>query len=122
LSISDWFRRSFRKRQEPRIEFLHEQDGAFELEVKASLLPLLQQHDGIQRAYLAKIGFQPRDRASVALCLAGPDRGSEALVRAVANVFKGIAPPDLFLDVLFLAPEQEDDLRRVCSPFLDRAT
>ncbi|HEX9483565.1 MAG TPA: enhanced serine sensitivity protein SseB C-terminal domain-containing protein [Gemmatimonadaceae bacterium] len=122
MGFRDWFRRSPPSRTEPRIEFVGEQDGEGERRLKAELLPLLAQYAEIERAYLARIGFQPGDASSVALCLITRHGDNQALVRRIDEVFKRLVPANVFLDVAFLTALQEEDVNRVCRPFYHRAT
>ena len=122
MSILSWFRRKASWRRESRIEFLREQDGEFERSVKEALVPLLRGRDDVARAYLACVGFQPTSAPSVALCIAGKVENPGAIAAAVGNLFKTLASRDIFLDVLFVRPDQEADLRRVCSAFYERTT
>ena len=122
MGFRDFFRRRFDVRREHRLEFLHEQDGEQERRVKNALEPLLIDTRTIARAYLARVGFEPGAAPSVALCLVSDIGDDTALVRRVSEVFRPLAPPNVFLDVVFLTAAQEEDLRRVCPPFHSRAT
>ena len=115
-----WFREPPPARTESRVEFVGEQDGPNERLLKERLGPVLREASHIQRAYLARIGFQPSDSPSVALCLVSSTGDDIDLVKHVDDVFKTIAPRNVFLDVAFLTAKQEEDVARVCSPFYRR--
>ena len=120
MGLRDFFRRTPPARQEPRIEFVGEQDGENERRLKSQLAPVLQQHADVERAYLARVGFQPTDRPSVVLCLATSAGENLKVLRQIEEVFRTIAPANVFLDVAFLTAAQEEDVSRVCPPFYRR--
>jgi hypothetical protein len=121
VGLRDFLRRHIvRVRREPRVEFLGEQDGAPERELKTALVPLLSSRPAIHRAYLARVGFQPAAATSIALCLDGADSDS-TLIPAIHAQFRVIFSADAFVDILFLSRDQSLDVARVCSPFYSRA-
>ena len=91
----------------PDIQFLGEQDGKPERELKTSLSKLLEGWTGVDRAYLATIRNPKSNQDSVALCLvtnAGPD---QALVGAVRGIFATQFRDGTALDIAFLKGDQE---------------
>jgi hypothetical protein len=74
----------------------------------------------IQRAYLAKVGFQPQNETSVALCLVSTRPDDQSVVMRVGEIFKRRFAQEVARDILFLTAEQEADIARVCSPFYNR--
>ena len=120
--FADLFRKKVLPLNPKRIEFLYEQDGEFERELKARLTPVLGQHDSIRRAYLARVGYQPQETPMVALCLRTTEDAPRILADRLGAVFRPMAPPNLSLDILFMDEAQELDLRRVAAPFYTRAT
>ena len=114
-------RRTPKARRELRVEFLGEQDGVAERELKSALTPILAAHATIARAYLARVGFQPQEEVSVALCLAGPRDPAPGLLRDIQACFGTLFRAGAALDILALSAEQESDAKRVCSPFYVRA-
>ena len=118
----DLFRRKVLPLRPTRVEFLYEQDGDFEKTLKASLTPILRQHDGIKRAYLARVGYQPQETPMVALCLRTNVDTPRTLADRLGAAFRPMAPPNMSLDILFLDEAQELDLQRVAAPFYTRAT
>jgi hypothetical protein len=108
------------ERRELRVEFLGEQDGVPERALKAAITPILAADPTIARAYLARVGFQPSDQGSVALCVAGPVVPSPAVLREVQLCFGTLFRTGAALDILALSAEQDSDARRVCSPFYVR--
>lgn len=114
-------RRSPEVRSERRVEFLGAQDGPVEAKLKAVLSGELAQFPEISRAYLARVGFQPENKTSVALCLRGPGANEAVIVQRVGARFAEIFNKQVFLDILFLTSQQEVDLKRVCSAFYTKS-
>lgn len=112
------FRRPPIERREGRIEFLGEQDGPSEQELKALLRAKLREFKSIQQAYLARIGFAPDALPSVALCITPSTKADQRIVELVSRTFSSLFNSETHLDVVFIDAEQEADLRRVCRPFL----
>jgi len=114
-------RRPTEVRSEPRLEFLGEQDGPVEGKLKGALALDLAQFPEVTRAYLARVGFQPANKTSVALCVRSSGGNEEAIVKRVSARFAEVFNKTVFLDVLFLTSQQEVDLKRVCSAFYPTA-
>jgi hypothetical protein len=112
------FRRSPAERREGRIEFLGEQDGPAERELKTLLRVECRRFPSIQRAYLARMGFTPDAPISVGLCIAPSSAEDPAIVEAVQRAFSSLFASDAHLDIVFVDAEQERDLQRVCQSFL----
>ena len=110
-------RRAPELRREPRVEFLGEQDGPNEREMKAVLVRVLDEVGSVEAAYLARVGFQPAATPSVALCVRATEGVEQTLVRRVSEVAYQLLSRGTVLDVVFLSPEQEQDLSSVCSRF-----
>jgi hypothetical protein len=122
LGLREFFTRRFPElRREPRIEFLGEQDGPSERQLKELLVPELRRHSAIKRAYLARLGFQPHAEPSVGLCLVSLAGEAPALVASCAALFRGLFADGVPLDIVFLTREQEEDLVRVCRAFYTNA-
>ncbi|HEX6807949.1 MAG TPA: hypothetical protein VF118_08190 [Gemmatimonadaceae bacterium] len=115
-----WFRKSkIQERDESRVEFLGEQDGEVERKLKAHLVDVFAQFPALQRAYLARVGFEPGAPPTVTLCLAS-DLQDPAILEAARRQFASMFAADTFLDMLFLTPAQEADVARVCQAFYKR--
>ena len=110
-------RRPTEVRSEPRVEFLGEQDGPVEGKLKEALTLELAGFPEVTTAYLARVGFQPENKTSVALCVRFSGGNKEAIVKRVSARFAELFNKAVFLDVLFLTAQQEVDLKRVCSAF-----
>ena len=95
-----WLRsRRIDKRREPRIEFLGEQDGPAERELKARIGRVLDLFASVDRASLARVGFKPDDEVSVALCRAAK-QPNPAVLRAIQTEFRALFAKRTFLDVI----------------------
>jgi hypothetical protein len=105
------------ERNEPRLEFLGEQDGEPERALKTVLAIELAKFPEVERAYLAQVGFAPSAGVGVALCLTPSTTKDAAIVQHVGKVFAAQFSRDAHLDVVFVDGEQETDLQRVCRPF-----
>lgn len=111
---------AWRSRNEQRIEFLGEQDGPAERELKARLVEILRAVPAVDRAYLARVGYQPHTPPAVALCLSA-SRPDPSIVRSIREPFASLFARNAFMDVFFVDDAQETDLARVCSPFYGRS-
>lgn len=95
-------RRPTERRSEPLVEFLGEQTGPVEVKLKGALALELAQFPEVTRAYLARVGFQPENKTSVALCVRSSGGNEEAIVKRVRFRFAELFNKAVFLDVLFL--------------------
>lgn len=118
--LDAWSRRA-QERREGRIEFLGEQSGAVEDTLKRELILECATRPDIRRAYLARVGFQPNDTPSVALCVVSSRPDDKSLVMRVGEIFRRLFSRDAGLDIVFLTTEQEKDLAAVCRPFYSTA-
>ena len=100
---------------QPLIEFVGEQDGPVEQDLKSRFAPVLLSF-GVQRAYLAQVRFANEGPHSVAVCIVGAE--NPQLVHELSAVFKSIFNSNQFLDILFVqSPVQESQLAAACRPF-----
>ncbi|HEX4682758.1 MAG TPA: hypothetical protein VH277_08630, partial [Gemmatimonadaceae bacterium] len=65
----------------------------------------------------ARVGFQPGDEPSSAVCIVSKRPDDRSLVMRVGEIFRRQFAKDVGLDVLFLTADQETDIARVCSAF-----
>ena len=100
---------------ERTVRFVCEQDGVPEQQFKDALIVALQALPAVQKAYLARVDFGDPSAYPVDLCLsASEDPGA---VHAVSAVFGRIFQAKQHLDIVFLTPQQETELARICRPF-----
>ena len=95
------------------LQFLCEQDGPMERDLKAELVPILEAYN-VARAYL--VLMEGAGRRSVGLCLAAAE--SQQLVARIGRLINQRLSVNEFLDILFIRnPTQEDRIARVSKPF-----
>jgi hypothetical protein len=101
-----------------QIEFVGEQDGHAERELKLVLKHTFLPFRTLMRAYLARVRYGRGDEP-VALCLlANSDNEHEELVSQAQKAFRTLFKIDQAMDVLFLTAAQEKKLKICCRPFL----
>jgi hypothetical protein len=106
-----------------RVQFVREQDGAPEQELKRRLAEMFAAgapDNAVRRAYLAVIRHEGQQPLSVALCLRCEAGVSKALVDRVGEIFAGMFNQAMTLDIVFVDEGQEKELGKVCKPFVDR--
>jgi SseB protein C-terminal domain len=104
----------------PEIEFLGEQDGVAERQLKDALVALLRRDPTVDRAYLARVRYNGKANGVVLGLLADGDDESEALVKQVGAAFASIFNGRAHLDIIFLTDAQDADIRKVCAAFYQR--
>jgi type III secretion system (T3SS) SseB-like protein len=102
-----------------RIDFLGEQDGEPERELKEALARVLESMGNVNRAYLARLFYSNTRGVGVGLCVASETESPE-LVQAVRSEFEKLFSRDQYLDVLFVREPDEEKLKQVCRPFFCR--
>jgi hypothetical protein len=100
-----------------RIEFVGEQTGQTEDELKTRFVPALQQSKSIIAAYLACVYYGEPSNYSVALCIRSTAGLDDRLRRRLASIFSEIFRSDAYLDIIFIRDDQEQQLRSVCNAF-----
>ena len=105
------------QRREGRVEFLGERSGTAEDLLKRELIFEFATRPDIQRAYLAKVGFQPQNETAVAVCVVSTRSEDRSLVMRVGEIFRRRFAREVAVDILFLTAEQEAEIARVCAPF-----
>src|SRR5690606_26776935 len=94
-------RRPIQERQEAKFTFVGEQDGAVEQQLKKTWTPVLLEC-GVTRAYLAQVRFPGAVGPSVVLAMSRGSRPDEAIVEALAPVFKSTMAGSEYVDMMFL--------------------
>lgn len=110
------------RRVEQKVDFIGSTDGAAESGLKRALILEFVTRPVIQRAYLAQVTLGPESHAGLALCLVSTQPGDQSVVSRAGEIFGRTYPKDAVLDVVFMSPEQEADLRPLCEPFYSRLT
>lgn len=110
-------RRPAEKLRVREIQFIEEQDGDAERDLKAKLVTLFDQLRLVRIAYLARVQYDSSDSVDVAVCVRG-QRGQDRMVaERVGQVFASIFARDQHCDIMWITPEQETALTKVCRPF-----
>ena len=118
--LDTWSRRAAQRR-EGKVEFLGEQSGTVEDPLKRDLILEFVARPDIQRAYLTRVGFEGSAEGSVALCVVSSRPDDRSLIVRVGEILRRRYAKEPDLDVLFLTPEQETEVSRLCAPFYRRA-
>ena len=107
----------------PTVNFLGEQDGRSERELKTVLVQTFTKLGSVSAAYLARVEYGPPSEQHVALCLVTDDEANPTeIVSAVNSVFYAMFSSGVHLDVLPLSKEQQSRISLVCRPFFTRYT
>jgi len=114
--LDTWSRRALQRRDE-KADFLGERSGIVENTLKRELILEFATRPDIRRGYLASARFQSQTEPSLVLGIVSSRPDDQSLVMRVGEIFRRQFPKDASLDILFLTPEQEADLARVCRPF-----
>ena len=104
----------------PEIEFLGEQDGMVERQLKDALVALLRRDPTVDRAYLARVRYDGTTNGVALGLLTDGDDESEALVKQVGAAFASIFNAKAHLDIIFLTDQRDTEIRRVCAAFYQR--
>lgn len=102
------------------VVFLSEQSGSAENAFKQVIVRILQYRPEVQRAYLAQVANREESMANVTLCISSTKPEDTSLLDEIDAEFARMFSVSEHLDTLFLSELQEEELRKVCSPFWDR--
>lgn len=120
-----WLKRLFGRSEavevhvQPDVQFLGEQDGRVEQDIKARWAPILARSPFVQRAYLAIVSYDRAATYQPTLCITHTQGDDVALVEALSEPFRQTFNTSQALDIMFLRPEQEAQVRKVCRAFYD---
>ncbi len=114
--------KSNEQRNEPTVEFLGEQDGGPERALKSRLSLRLARAGTVQRAFLARVRYDPEQVSTVVLALVASTDGRDTVVASVREEFGSLFNATQYLDIMFLSPAQEAKISSVCNPFFCVAT
>jgi hypothetical protein len=104
----------------PRIEFVGEQSGPVEDDLKARFRQVFRNSVNVQRAYLARLSYgEPSSAHSVALCIFSSTDVDQSLQEHLGKIFTELFKPGEHLDILFVRSDQEEQLKSVCRPFYE---
>lgn len=102
------------------VDFVGQQAGPGEDELKADFFRILAAKPTVQSAYLARIYRGKPSKPAVALCLRSSIGVDYKLEEELAGIFRARFRHDQRLDFLFLLEEEEMRLREVCPSFYER--
>lgn len=103
--------------RESEIEFLAEQDGIPERELKSELRNCFQCSAAVLRAYLAVVRYSGKPDHLVALCLVARPNSESEFVSRISEVFSKMFSSRQHLDIMLIDEAQEMNLSKVCRPF-----
>jgi len=103
------------------IQFLSEQDGQVERELKTKWVAILSQTPSVRRAFLAIVSYDRAATYQPALCISLLGGNEQALVDLLSTPFRQMFNSSQALDVMFLRPEQETQVAKVCRAFYEAA-
>lgn len=121
----NWLKKTFRHstiaetRMERDIQFLGEQDGKSEQEIKAYWKPILASFPDILRAYLAIVSFDHSQSYQVSLCIRSRTGDDLRLVDALAQPFREMFNAATPLDIMFLNEAEDAEVQKVCRAFYE---
>jgi hypothetical protein len=100
------------------VDFVGQQSGPAEDELKRAFLQVIAETPTVQSAYLARVyrGSMP----SVAVCIRSSIGMDDKVEDRLNEIFKSRFRQDQRLDFLFLLEDEESRLRQVCPPFYEK--
>ena len=107
--------------KQPDLQFVAEQDGPVEQDLKARWMAILSLHPEVQRAYLALGTYDTSQSYQPLLCIRSSRGNDPRLVDQLAAPFKELFSQDCALDIMFISGERETELRQVCHAFYPAA-
>ena len=122
----NWFKRKAKPSRPPevlepqRIDFVGEQDGPVENDLKSRFRQVFTSTPTVQSAYLARLSYGDQSNFSVGLCIRSSIGADQQLRKRLAEIFAEIFRADEHLDILFLREDQEIELRKVCKTFYEQ--
>ena len=107
----------FKELRVPSPQFLGEQDGPNEREIKDQWVAVLAQTVDVKKAFLVRTIAGSDGSPNVMLCIFPSIADPHALVQKLADLFRAKFDTDTFVDIVFLNSAQEADVSRVAKPF-----
>jgi len=102
------------------VDFVGQQAGPAEDELKTAFIQVLNATPTVQSAYLARIYRGRAPKHSVALCIRSSIGVDYTIEERLGSIFRRRFRGDQRLDFLFLVEDDERRLREVCPPFYER--
>jgi len=104
-----------------RIDFVGEQAGPADDDLKKRFCEVFVHTPTVQSAYLARLSYGDSPGYSVGLCIRSSVGLDEPLEKRLAQVFAEVFRSEEHLDIMFIRGDQEKALKKVCSPFYESA-
>jgi hypothetical protein len=102
-----------------RIDFVGEQAGPVEEELKSQFGRVLERSTPVRSAYLARVSYGEPLGYSVALCIRSTSGSDDCLRHCLASIFAETFRSEEYLDIIFIRDDQEERLKRVCNAFYE---
>lgn len=102
------------------IDFVGQQVGPVEDDLKSAFRQVLGTTPTAQSAYLARIYRGKAPQASVAVCVRSTTGMDLKLEERLLEIFRARFRGDQRLDILFVLEGEEARLREVCPPFYEK--
>lgn len=102
------------------VDFVGQQTGPGEDELKADFVRVLAATPTVQSAYLARVYRGKAPKPAVALCIRSSIGVDDKLEDRLTAIFRSRFRRDQRLDFLFLLENEEMRLREVCPSFYDQ--
>lgn len=100
-----------------QINFVVEQDGTPERELKSKLVAFFNRAAWVRVAYLARVTYEDGGPMHVALCVRGQPGQNRVFGQRVGEIFASVFGSHEHIDVIWITPDQETVLVKVCRPF-----
>jgi hypothetical protein len=102
------------------VNFLAEQDGPAERELKQALAKVFVKLGSVTTAYLALVDYGRPFEKHVALCIVTDEEDLGEIVATASTVFQSIFNSETHLDIVPLSKEAQSRISLVCHPSFTR--
>ena len=102
------------------VNFLAEQDGSPERDLKRMLADTFAHLGSVNAAYLARVDYGCPSEQHVALCIVTDEADPVEVVEAASSVFQSMFNSDAHVDILPLSDGEQSRISLVCRPFFTR--
>ncbi len=125
LNFNKWKSKKYLEYRYPKskIQFLCEQNGLPEKDLKKEFVTLFKKDIKVLRAYLVRITFDSKNDYLVALCIFLDSTTSLnhkqviPRIKEISKICQKMLPQEIHLEIIFLDKETETKVLEVCSPF-----
>ena len=100
-----------------RVEFLGEQLGHAETEIKEKFIKIFEANRRVVLAYLVTVRYPDAEQPKVALCLTHSTGKDLALVQELGAEFRRMFNVQESLDIMFIKPGEMERIATVARPF-----